>query len=449
MTWQLEDALRLIRQMQPGCMQHGYYVALAGGVLNEGSSEQDLDLVLVPMTLNATPQRIVWHLATEFGDPTTIGKVPGGEHYGFMYGYQLVELLIVTQRPQVQACEPLTGGFVGFPPVLISKIGIGKNPYQDFFFVHGAMADPTSPTGLRDVWLCQDGSWTQREDAPQNRLPCDCEYLLKLPPEDKMHPTYEALPAGDPRVQAALNAGKPTTKVIYKNSTARSEEVIQRQGFPTVVVPYRQGQGREVHVHVESEGVTIRLMHKNHQESERSIHYDRDQDYKALEFHQEIKDRFNFQLVVPHSLADRFETWVHGGGNYQSSWYREGEVIWTAKCEVANEVFAVLEFSRRGHLHDLVMGMTLKTPITPSEDKTLAVADLVPSRFLGDYSHLHEGVLYTVKVVQGKAPSAAEARLAEMRLIRAQATFESESRGEGMDGIMLDRGFYQMIEDLL
>jgi hypothetical protein len=49
MSWTLEEALHLIRLIQPKVMRDAnYYLALAGGVLNNGSSENDLDLVAVP-----------------------------------------------------------------------------------------------------------------------------------------------------------------------------------------------------------------------------------------------------------------------------------------------------------------------------------------------------------------------------------------------------------------
>jgi hypothetical protein len=40
-------------------MDSGYYLALAGGVLNTGHSENDLDLVAVPRTLSATPEKLL------------------------------------------------------------------------------------------------------------------------------------------------------------------------------------------------------------------------------------------------------------------------------------------------------------------------------------------------------------------------------------------------------
>jgi len=45
--WSLMHALRVIRTIQKPCMEAGYYIALAGGVLNRGFSANDLDLVAV------------------------------------------------------------------------------------------------------------------------------------------------------------------------------------------------------------------------------------------------------------------------------------------------------------------------------------------------------------------------------------------------------------------
>lgn len=47
-TWTLATARTFIRKLQKPCMESGYYIALAGGVLNRGHSNQDLDLVAVP-----------------------------------------------------------------------------------------------------------------------------------------------------------------------------------------------------------------------------------------------------------------------------------------------------------------------------------------------------------------------------------------------------------------
>lgn len=47
--WMRSDAFRLIEELQPKLMAAGWFIALAGGVLNKGYSEHDLDLVAVPM----------------------------------------------------------------------------------------------------------------------------------------------------------------------------------------------------------------------------------------------------------------------------------------------------------------------------------------------------------------------------------------------------------------
>ena len=46
----IDRALILIRDIQPSCMNSGYYIALAGGVLNNGYSKSDIDLVAMPMS---------------------------------------------------------------------------------------------------------------------------------------------------------------------------------------------------------------------------------------------------------------------------------------------------------------------------------------------------------------------------------------------------------------
>jgi len=46
--WALDNALTFIRSNQPAAMDAGYYLALAGGVLNKGFSTNDLDVVAVP-----------------------------------------------------------------------------------------------------------------------------------------------------------------------------------------------------------------------------------------------------------------------------------------------------------------------------------------------------------------------------------------------------------------
>lgn len=54
-VWTLDQALTLIRDIQPGLKPLGYHVALAGGTLNAGRSFKDLDLVFIPLTNDEAP----------------------------------------------------------------------------------------------------------------------------------------------------------------------------------------------------------------------------------------------------------------------------------------------------------------------------------------------------------------------------------------------------------
>lgn len=46
--WKLEDAVTIIREMQPFAMEASYALSLGGGVLNMGWSWKDLDITAVP-----------------------------------------------------------------------------------------------------------------------------------------------------------------------------------------------------------------------------------------------------------------------------------------------------------------------------------------------------------------------------------------------------------------
>lgn len=59
MTWTLDDALALIRSLQPAAMESGWCLMLAGGVLNNGFSANDLDLLAYPRDRDAVRQRLL------------------------------------------------------------------------------------------------------------------------------------------------------------------------------------------------------------------------------------------------------------------------------------------------------------------------------------------------------------------------------------------------------
>jgi hypothetical protein len=48
--WRIDDALMLVRKIQPKIRPFSYHVALGGGVLNKGESDEDLDLYFIPFS---------------------------------------------------------------------------------------------------------------------------------------------------------------------------------------------------------------------------------------------------------------------------------------------------------------------------------------------------------------------------------------------------------------
>jgi hypothetical protein len=47
--WDLEQALRVVRALQPVTREYNYHLAIGGGVVNNGESKKDLDLYFLPM----------------------------------------------------------------------------------------------------------------------------------------------------------------------------------------------------------------------------------------------------------------------------------------------------------------------------------------------------------------------------------------------------------------
>lgn len=69
--WLLDDALGVIRALQPQTRQFGYHLCLGGGVLNKGESEKDLDLYFLPMNqkdLKADGDGMLQHLKSLWGE---------------------------------------------------------------------------------------------------------------------------------------------------------------------------------------------------------------------------------------------------------------------------------------------------------------------------------------------------------------------------------------------
>lgn len=99
--WTIAEALEFIRRHQPVAMEKGFYLALAGGVLNKGESINDLDLVAMPRTQNSSVQEISNYFDKVLGgaeDPSPTGgfQVAGG---GFWQKYPKESVEIVFVQP--------------------------------------------------------------------------------------------------------------------------------------------------------------------------------------------------------------------------------------------------------------------------------------------------------------------------------------------------------------
>ena len=65
--WTLDEALTLTRRLSLGCTQAGYFVSLAGGVLQNGVSYNDLNLLIVSRTdVTQNSDRLLWLLRQTF-----------------------------------------------------------------------------------------------------------------------------------------------------------------------------------------------------------------------------------------------------------------------------------------------------------------------------------------------------------------------------------------------
>lgn len=76
--WTLEEALKLIRGLQPRIREIGYHITLGGGVLNHGMSKKDLDLFFLPLEgeqWKPSPEKVLkvltdlWGPGKSFFDP--------------------------------------------------------------------------------------------------------------------------------------------------------------------------------------------------------------------------------------------------------------------------------------------------------------------------------------------------------------------------------------------
>ena len=78
--WGLDEALALVRRLQPMTRRYNYHAVVGGGVINNGSSEKDLDLYFLPLDNGKREDHVglLRFLATTFG----LGTDLGGDEYG-------------------------------------------------------------------------------------------------------------------------------------------------------------------------------------------------------------------------------------------------------------------------------------------------------------------------------------------------------------------------------
>lgn len=76
--WTLDDALALVREIQPRLHAKKWHVALGGGVLNRGESGKDIDLYVLPFSDIETTEDVMPLLFTLWGAGDEIGYGESG-----------------------------------------------------------------------------------------------------------------------------------------------------------------------------------------------------------------------------------------------------------------------------------------------------------------------------------------------------------------------------------
>ncbi len=97
----LSQAVSLVRQLQPLSMHNGYYLALAGGVLNKGVSANDIDLVAVPRDRASKPEALINYLSKELTllrDPSKNVRGRDIDVYHYQTANIKIDLAVILQR---------------------------------------------------------------------------------------------------------------------------------------------------------------------------------------------------------------------------------------------------------------------------------------------------------------------------------------------------------------
>ena len=98
--WTLDEAINLIKVLQPDVWTFGYHLCLGGGVLNKGESKKDLDLYFLSLdnaNIIVTSHKLLDWLSKLWGNPKFLGQdYPGnpGSPYVYKLGFRYNSLRI-------------------------------------------------------------------------------------------------------------------------------------------------------------------------------------------------------------------------------------------------------------------------------------------------------------------------------------------------------------------
>lgn len=111
--WTLEEALALIRGLQPETRKYGYHLTLGGGVLNKGESKKDLDLFFLLMNsgYKAKPDELVGYLDKLWGAGKEMsdGRYPDDPAYVYRlvydYGGLRIDIFVAAKPGEAEGTQ--------------------------------------------------------------------------------------------------------------------------------------------------------------------------------------------------------------------------------------------------------------------------------------------------------------------------------------------------------
>lgn len=263
--WTMEEALRLIRAIQPETRKFGYHLSLGGGVLNKGESKKDLDLYFLPLDREDVKVdspgllkwlQSVWGEGKRFGgkvkvDPEGVPGTAGDPAIGCgAIPYRNNETMAFTHIYPTTVIT--TGTTVGYP--------LNLAPAQAAWYNMVPTAPPPAPptpeigdrrnglTRMRDYLL---GRGVREQDVPDVPLEFIAEEFVApdpiLPDDDQhgMNVIREEYPFWRnqrPTLEEAANQG-PTIEEAMAQAYERARRLGDPEPQPVVDEMTPLGQG--------------------------------------------------------------------------------------------------------------------------------------------------------------------------------------------------------------